>query len=168
MIKQETFTRGGKQYTANFGTDAAGNFQLWIDEADLHETTGQPVRHIPELINVVFDQSGGKGTLTTIRTSWRKVLLGNSGRPIPGTGGQESMVTNKTDMADFASMFGAPFQKFMANGLIRSILGHNTQPLFDQTGARIPDASYDTTQEPSNNYSTHNADGTPIESSPNP
>lgn len=162
MIQQETFTRGSKQYTANFGTDVAGEFQLWIDEADLHASTQQPVRHVPELINISFEQTEGKGTLTSIRTTWKKVLVGNSGKPIPGTGGPAPMVTNKTDMADFAAMFGEPIQKFMTNGIIRSIFGHNNQPLFDAAGARIPDASYDTTLEPTHNYNSTNADGTAI------
>jgi hypothetical protein len=162
MIQQQTFTRGNKQYTANFGTDEAGNFQLWIDETDLHASTQQPVRLVPEKIEIGFSEADGKGTLLNIRTSWKKVLLGNSGNPIPGTGGNELINTNKVDKADFAAMFGEAFQKFMLNGVVRSTLGHNYQPLFDAAGARVPDANYDTTLEPTNNYQTHNSDGTPI------
>jgi hypothetical protein len=162
MIQTQTFTRGNKQYTANYGTDAAGNFQLWIDETDLHESTQQPVRHIPEKIEIDFEQAEGKGLLNGIRTTWKKVLVGNSGKPIPGTGGPAPMRTNKTDLADFAAMFGDAFQKFMVNGLVRSKFGHNYQPLFDAAGAVIPDTSYDTTAAPTNNYQTHNADGTAI------
>lgn len=162
MIQQETFTRSGKQYTANYGTDVAGNYQLWIDETDLHASTQQPVRHIPELIDISFSDQAGKGTLSGIKTTWKKVLVGNSGTPIPGTGGSQMMQTNKADKVDFAVMFGDAFQKFMTNGLVRSIFGHNTQPLFDSAGARIDDAFYDTTSAATNDYQTHNADGTAI------
>lgn len=163
MIQQETFTRGNKQYTANYGTDAAGNYQLWIDEADLHDSTQQPVRHIPELINISFSDQTGNGTLSGIKTTWKKQLIGNSGAPIPGTGATQIMQTNKADKIDFAVMFGEVFQKFIANGLVRSILGHNYQPLFDAAGARIADTNYDTTLKPTNDYQTHNSDGTPID-----
>lgn len=164
MIEQEIFTRGGKQYTANYGTDADGNYQLWIDETNLHESTQQPVRHVPEMINISFSDTTGNGTLSGINTTWKKVLIGNSGVPIPGTGGVQMMQTNKTDKVNFSAMFGDVFQKFVANGLIRALFGHNYQPLFDGAGARIPDTAYDTTVAPTNNYQTHNADGTEINS----
>jgi hypothetical protein len=162
MINSQIFTRGNKQYTANWGTDEGGRFQLWIDEADLHESTQQPVRHIPEQIGIDFDITQGKGSLSSIRTRWKKVLISNSGVPIAGTGGPEGMSTNKTDLTGFASIFGDAFQKFMVNGLVRSIFGHNYQPLFDAQGGVIPDTSYDTTLAPTNDYQTHNADGTAI------
>lgn len=36
MIQQETFIRGSKQYTLNFGTNTEGKSQIWIDVAELH------------------------------------------------------------------------------------------------------------------------------------
>lgn len=162
MIQQEIFTRGNKQFTANYGKDADGNLQMWVDETELHGGTGQPVRHIPESIEINFSIGPGlNGPLKSIKTTWRQHLIGNTGNILPGEGAPQYNRSNKTDRKEFETMFGAQFQQFMFNGLIRDIFGHNSQGLF-VGGLRRPDTEIDTTKAPELNYQTHNADGTPI------
>lgn len=163
MIQQEIHIRENKQYTLNHGTNEEGKSQIWVDVTDVHASTGQPIRFSPKNIFIDTDDPECKGTLLAIKTVWKQVLVGNSGQPIPDTESKKPPLTsNKIDTQDFDAMFGDAIRKFMANGFVRKILGHNYQRLFDAAGARIPDANYDTTLPPTNDYQTHDIDGTPI------
>jgi len=157
MIQQQEFTRNNKAYTANRGDET-----LTVDNAAPHELTGQEVKNGPAEMLIKFDPMTGKPL--SIHTTWHEIQLTNTGLPIAGMVRPMPMLTNERDMEDFTRLFGPKILTFMLNGFVRAILGHNYQPLIDATGNRILDESYDTTAEPTFNYSTHNADGTEINS----
>lgn len=161
MINTLQFTRGSKQKTANVGLNETGKTRCYIEEAELHPVMGQAIRKFPKRIIIDFDETEGVGEATSIQTIWRDALISTTGKPIPGTGGEKKMWSNEKDKDAFFQAFSQALINIV-NGEIRSIEGHNRQPLFDAVGNRIPDSVYDTTAAPTFDYSTHNADGTPI------
>ena len=162
MIKEENFQRGGKGKKATVGLTAEGKTRCFIEEVEPHPL-GQNIRRFPVKLVIKFDDSEGVGEAVSIETIWKESLITNSGKPFPSKEGENerSMWSNAHDRALFFQAFKNVLYS-MANGEVRSLQGHNTQPLFDGSGNRIPDTAYDTTQPPTNNYPTHKADGTPI------
>ena len=162
MIRNENFRRGGKLKTAVVGLTTEGKTRCYIDHADPHPI-GQKVRRFPKRLIIEFDESEGVGEAISIQTVWREALLSTTGKPIPGTGSERTMWSNENDRNGFFQAFQSVLFSII-NGEERAIEGFNYHPVFSETGTKLPDPL--DTVEPTYNYLTHNADGTPINPEP--
>jgi hypothetical protein len=168
MIQQETFRRFAKNATAYLGQAAPHTpCYCYVEQTEADLDSGQTVIYGLEKLLVTTTHAGdGKTYVAGIRTYWRRYLRYNTGAVIATDQIEEDHWTNQKDLQDFFNMFANPILRFMLNGLVRAISffgKNNYQPLFDATGARIPDTAYNTDAEGPGNYSSHNADGTPID-----
>lgn len=76
------------------------------------------------------------------------------------------VITNKQDLIDLAPVVAQILGGSIINGKLRNTLGYNYQRPFDDAGNLIPDTAYNTQAPPSNDYVTHNGDGTAISGNP--
>ena len=160
MIRNENFKRGGKLKTAVVGLTTEGKTRCYIDHAEPHPI-GQPLRRFPKRLIIEFDETEGVGEAISIQTIWKEALITNSGKPFPSREGENEkpMWSNEHDRKQFFQAFQSVLFN-MINGEERAIEGYNYHPVFDANGVKLPDPL--DTVEPSRDYSTHNADGTPI------
>lgn len=162
--KREVFVRNNKEFTAVEGINEQGFAYLYIEETEL-DPPGLTVRW------VVADQYTKfvHGVNIPVETYWEKELYLNGKYVQTVEGSRVCQTTNHPDMIDFTAHLGTKITKYIANGFVRSVLGHDTQPLYRpnmETGSieRVPDIEYDTAETPTESYDDHKAeeDGTAI------
>jgi hypothetical protein len=149
--REHEFVRASQPMKALWGAD-----HIKI-ELGTNPDSGLPRVATPARMVIDFDEQGG---ISSIQTTWTEkdaagqVYYGHA--PVP-------MVTNAYDRLYFRAGFGPLIIPSILNGYIRR--KWNYQPLYDAAGLRIADSVYNTTAPASNDYQTHNADGTPIDPS---
>lgn len=178
QVESYTHTRGGKRSTVNYSKTPEGLPMMWTDhlDADPEITNEQPLREAPEEITIKFmKDEKGRGVLHEVKTKFGFSILAINGKVMVQTAHDRSMRANKQDLLDFAAMFWEAAKRFIENGRVRAVEGHNYLPVFDNNGAFIPDSYYEegnrvvegvvyTTQSgPAKNYEHYRADGTPIQ-----
>jgi hypothetical protein len=157
MITEDRFTRNNKAYTALTGI-AEGKAPNCFIPDDVHERTQQPYKLVLESINISCDIHQ-QGQPVSMVATWAQIHYDNAGNVIASYTHKEPHTLTPEEVQEFTQGFLPMLQPSIYNGAIRGgksehgiLLGHNTQPLFDATGARIADSAYDTTSAPDYGY----------------
>jgi hypothetical protein len=157
MITEERFTRNNKGYIALKGIEE-GKAPNAIIPDSVHDRTQQPYELVLGGISISCDIHQ-KGQPVSMVATWAQVHYDNAGNVIASYTHKEPHTLTPEEVQEFTQGFLPMLQPSIYNGAIRGgksehgiLLGHNTQPLFDATGQRIADESYDTSQAPDYGY----------------
>jgi hypothetical protein len=148
MIEETNYTRGAVDWVEYRGTDAAGDFILYHQCSEAED--GLLERLEPSTMRVEWLH----GKMRIISVRWQRVFLTVSGKRV-GEPEALDMSAHPADIRAFTYLYGEGIGKSMSNGVICAVQGYDQQPLYDgQTGARVPDSSYDTAAAPTHGYHT--------------
>ncbi|GAB3822196.1 hypothetical protein [Pontibacter rugosus] len=180
QIERHDYKREGRRFADFWGTNEHGEVMLWTDHIDPSPgmvTKGQPVREHPDEVRIKFrTDDQGRGVLHSIESTFGIVLLGNDGTVVSATAYGGSGFANDQDKREFINKFKAIIASIF-NFRSRMREGHNYLPPFMldvndnptpvpeayyEAGVEINGVVYNTLSAPTNNYATHNTDGTPI------
>jgi len=125
--------RGGKPFQLTIGKDA-GKTKLYFLPELKDALYNQNERIYPLEMYTRFDGVECDGSVESIRTEWYIVRLAENGKPQPETIRPfGTMKTNGQDLYYFVMGLGDAILVSMANGFVRSLMGHNNKPVFATT-----------------------------------
>lgn len=149
---EEIIKRGGKEYKVVVAVTPEGGSQLYFESVEPDPETGQKIRQFPTKLVITFDEGEGKGAIYKIETSWKTVMLTNTGKPIQQTGETINMTTAPAEIKTFTLGLGMPILRPMTNGHVRANLGFNNMPVFNAQGQVIQYTEEQENQPPTNDY----------------
>lgn len=142
--------RGGKSYIETIGLADNGQSVHFIDDPEIDQSTGQPVKWWPK--TTVIERSFGGG-VAWIRTIWARSVMAANGEPMPALETLDPHPTNSTDQAYFIAGMGLAIMRSESNIFARRKLGFNNLPFWNTSTGNVNVITPEQENEaPTNNY----------------
>lgn len=151
-------TRGSKAYTS----DKAARI---IGLGPNPKSNGLPRQAHPVNISIDFELAAdfSRANVRQVKTVFAAYDI--AGETIVNSE-QQPMNMNEADKVGFETALAGMIEQGIQNGYFRKILGYNRLPVYGADGLEIVYTLEQQKEEKTEDYDTHNADGTPINGAP--